>query len=260
MGDEPLLIRGVTGKAAAQLIVDAAADHLVETQTGLVQRGGMPGIVIVVQQIPDRKGLGKFWGAAKASPHRIGGLEKMFADLNGYRGIDTAVFDGTAAGMRSANPKRSCGSHMFRKRGSLVLYLAPPFPEGFRYTGEDLPPGVPVVDRAGWEIGAPIKGAGIGGQKDIERPAAAARDRLHRIHVNMIQIGTLLPVDLDVDEMLVHVPGSLRVFETFPLHDMAPMTRGIPDAHQDRFVLLAGRLQGLFPPGIPVHRVMGMLQ
>src|SRR6185437_1157644 len=149
MRNQPMLISRVSGKAAAQLIVEAAADHLVETQTGLVQRRRMPGVVIVVQQIPDRKGLGKFWSAAKASPHRIGGLEEMIADLNGYRGIDPTAFDGAAAGSRSAvwpagtwsaDTERSRGSHMFRKRGSLVLYLRPPFPKGFRHTGEDLQP------------------------------------------------------------------------------------------------------------------------
>ncbi len=41
---------------------------------------------------------------------------------------------------------------------------------------------------------------------------------------------------------------------------MAPMAGGITYGQEDGPVLLLGPLEGLLPPGIPVHRIVGMLQ
>jgi len=38
------------------------------------------------------------------------------------------------------------------------------------------------------------------------------------------------------------------------------MTGGVPYTEEDRFVLVTGLIQGLLPPGIPVDRVIGMLE
>ncbi len=59
---------------------------------------------------------------------------------------------------------------------------------------------------------------------------------------------------------VVHERGGLGVFEGFVRHDMAPVTGGIPDAEKDGFILPAGFFQGFRAPGIPVDRVMGVLE
>jgi len=41
---------------------------------------------------------------------------------------------------------------------------------------------------------------------------------------------------------------------------MTPVAGGITNGKKDRFVLLTGKLKCLFGPGVPVDRVMGMLQ
>jgi hypothetical protein len=41
---------------------------------------------------------------------------------------------------------------------------------------------------------------------------------------------------------------------------MAPVTGRVPDAEEDRFVLPARFFERLLPPGIPVHRVAGVLE
>jgi hypothetical protein len=41
---------------------------------------------------------------------------------------------------------------------------------------------------------------------------------------------------------------------------MTPVAGGITNGKKDRFVLLAGKVKCLFRPGVPVDRVMGMLQ
>ena len=75
----------------------------------------------------------------------------------------------------------------------------------------------------------------------------------------MVQVGTLFPVYFHIDEMGIHDAGRLLLFETLPFHHVAPMTGSIADAHQEGFILYTGFLQGLFPPGIPIHGIMRVL-
>jgi hypothetical protein len=41
---------------------------------------------------------------------------------------------------------------------------------------------------------------------------------------------------------------------------MAPMARGVADAEENGFVLFLGSSESFFSPGVPIHRVMSMLQ
>jgi hypothetical protein len=41
---------------------------------------------------------------------------------------------------------------------------------------------------------------------------------------------------------------------------MTPMTGRITNAHQYRLVLCLGTIESLFAPGIPIHRIVRMLQ
>src|SRR5690606_10341136 len=70
----------------------------------------------------------------------------------------------------------------------------------------------------------------------------------------------LLAVDLDVDEQLVHQRRDLFVFEALMSHHMAPVAGRVADREKDRLVLLARLAQRLFAPGVPIDRVVGMLQ
>jgi len=69
----------------------------------------------------------------------------------------------------------------------------------------------------------------------------------------------LFPVDFYADEMGVEEIGGGGILEGLVRHDVAPVTGGIADAEEDRLVLPAGFLEGGRSPGIPVHRVAGML-
>jgi hypothetical protein len=83
---------------------------------------------------------------------------------------------------------------------------------------------------------------------------------LQGIHEKMIKVWPFLPVYLDANEILVHQGGRLEVFKALPLHDMAPMAGGIANAHKNWPVLLFGPQQRLLAPGIPINRIMGMLE
>ena len=40
---------------------------------------------------------------------------------------------------------------------------------------------------------------------------------------------------------------------------MAPVAGGIPDGKENRFVLRSGLCEGFIGPGMPVHRIVGVL-
>src|SRR5436189_267533 len=70
----------------------------------------------------------------------------------------------------------------------------------------------------------------------------------------------LLAVDLDADEVLVHQGGRLLVLERLVFHHVAPVAGGVPDREQNRLVLVARPPSRLLTPGVPVDRVVRVLQ
>ena len=83
----------------------------------------------------------------------------------------------------------------------------------------------------------------------MQRPASLPGHLLHRFHVHLIDIGTLLPVDLEANEMGVHEGGRFLVFESLMLHHVAPMACAVThtDEHEFSCVLC-------FPPSIGAPR------
>ena len=92
------------------------------------------------------------------------------------------------------------------------------------------------------------------------RPPAVARERDDRVHVDPVDVRTLLAVDLDADEVLVHERGRLVVLEGLVLHDVAPVAGRVADGQQDRLVLLARAREGLLAPRVPVDGVVRVLE
>jgi hypothetical protein len=126
--------------------------------------------------------------------------------------------------------------------------------------GEHLPEARQAVTRLGREVRAAPEGPAVRREEDRQRPAAVSGQRDHRLHVEAVHVRPLLAVDLDRDEVLVHERGGLGVLEGLVLHDVAPVTRGVADGEEDRLVLVARAREGLVAPGVPVHRVVGVLE
>ena len=80
------------------------------------------------------------------------------------------------------------------------------------------------------------------------------------LHVDLIEIRTFLTIHLDAHVIAIHERGDLLVLERFPLHDVTPMTSGIPDRQEQGLILILGQPERFLTPGIPIHRVVGMLQ
>ena len=112
----------------------------------------------------------------------------------------------------------------------------------------------------GREVAADVERLQIGGEENVVRPAAVARHDLPRQHVDVVDVGPLFAVDQHVDEPAVHQRGDLRVAVKLALRHMAPVTGRVADGQIDGLVLAPRLVQRLRPPGVPVHRIVGMLQ
>ena len=108
------------------------------------------------------------------------------------------------------------------------------------------------------KVGAAEERRAVGREEHGQRPAAGAlREHLVRALVDLVEVGPLLAVDLDVDEQAVHHRGDRRVLEALVRHDVAPVARRVADREQDRLVLAARprraprRPTGTSRPGSP---------
>ena len=97
-------------------------------------------------------------------------------------------------------------------------------------------------------------------EKHRHWPAAAARRQLNGCHVYRIEVRAFFAVDLDVDKVFVHQAGSGFVFKRFMGHHVAPVAGGVSDAQENRLVFLPGAGQRLLAPGIPVDRIVCVLE
>ena len=111
----------------------------------------------------------------------------------------------------------------------------------------------------GWKVGAAVKRFQVRRQKHVQGPTAGTGQGRDRGHVEPVEVGALLAVQLDADEMSVHMPGHFRVFKRFAGHHVAPVAGRVADGQKDRPILLACQRQGFRTPWIPVHGVMGVL-
>ena len=73
------------------------------------------------------------------------------------------------------------------------------------------------------EISPADKRLEIWGQPDTHGPAAAAGGRLHKSHVNPIDIGPFFTIDFNVHEFAIHDRGYFLAFEGFVRHDVTPV-------------------------------------
>jgi hypothetical protein len=125
---------------------------------------------------------------------------------------------------------------------------------------EELLEGGHATRRYGRKVGAAVERGAFGGEEDGHRPAAMPGEGLDGGHVDRVDVGSFLAVYLYVHEVLVHHAGCLIVLEGLTLHNVAPVARAVADREKDGFVLLTRPLQCLLAPGVPVHRIVLVLE
>ncbi len=112
----------------------------------------------------------------------------------------------------------------------------------------------------GLEVRPAIERPAIGGEEDRHRPASRAVHGLDGGHVNLVDVGAFLAVDLDRHVTGVEQFGDRRVHEALALHDVAPVARAIADRQENRLVLRLRLRERLGTPRIPIHRVVRVEQ
>ena len=125
---------------------------------------------------------------------------------------------------------------------------------------EHLPERRHPVSRLRREIRAAEERLAVRRHEHRHRPAALPRQRDDGVHVDRVDVGPLLAVDLHAHEELVHVARRRLVLERLALHHVAPVARGVADREQQRLVLRAGARERLLAPRIPVDRVARVLE
>ncbi len=118
----------------------------------------------------------------------------------------------------------------------------------------------PPVAVVGREIGPAVERLQLRREEHVQRPAALAARGLDEGHVDLVHVRPLLAVHLDADEVRVEEGGDLRALEGLAFHDVAPMAGRVADAQEDGPVLPARLGEGFLAPGIPVHRVVLVLE
>jgi hypothetical protein len=247
---EPLAVHRVAVEAPAELVVDAAAGHPVERELEHLEAAR------VCRAAPDAEhrlpghGLRELGCLAEAAV----ALVELAAQP--HVGPDQDV---------AAQPARGRGEpprlpHRLDELPAGLEHLAAAGMVGLRDGAEQTRERghtVPVFRR---EVRASVERDAVRGEEDGHRPAPAPGHRLHRLHVDLVDVRPLLAIDLDRYEELVHQGRDLVVLERLALHDVAPVAGRVAHREQHRLVLAAGQLEGFRAPGIPVDRIVGVLE
>jgi hypothetical protein len=122
---------------------------------------------------------------------------------------------GQAAGVGLAHMRQQIGAR-FQQLGPAVLV-------GVGHGVQHLAERRHLVARRGRKIGAAVERHAVWRHEHGHRPAAAAGHGLDRGHIDIVDVGALLAVDFDVNEVFVHNAGGFFVFEALMGHDVAPM-------------------------------------
>ena len=236
-------------EATAELVVDAAASHAAQGVKDHVQIALVAAAVVCAQEQVEGRGVRKFGRLTDAAVVRVVGPGEC------------------VGGVERQGRRRRCGAgrlcvgllqgrhHLLDGALHVLVLFAVGLGDGEQQAREARHP-VAVLRR---EVRPAVERLALGSQEDGHRPAAVTGEHLHRVHVDVVDVGPLLAVDLDVDEVLVHQPRDLRVLERLALHDVTPVTGRVADAEQDGLVLPLRRLRRLGSPGVPIDRIVRVL-
>ena len=242
---EPLVVDRVAVEAAADDVVHAAERHLVERRLDQVGDAAP-------QQELERRRRRELRRVAPAAPLPV---ERRHQVL--HRAVEQPLAQLARVVRRRDLGRAPDVLHQLARR--LVDLLAVVVPHA-AHGAEHLAERAHALARRRREVRAAEERLAVGLEEDGERPPAAAGDRDDGLHVDRVDVGPLLPVDLDADEVLVHHARRLGRLERLALHHVAPVAGRVADREQDRLVLGAGLREGLLAPRVPVDRVVGVLE
>ena len=221
MRHEPVRVHGVTRETAAELIVKPARRHAIASMHDHRSRFVIAETLCTMQQQRRHARLRKLGRIAEPAILFVERLLEQF----------TRAADDFRCERFVCRRLLTCGE--FKARGDLVgrrgdfdTALAPDIADLLQH-GKEAAATVAFVGR---KICAAEKRFQFWREKNIQRPAAAARGALHERHVNLVHIRTLLAIHFDAHKMFTQKRADLFVLERFTLHHMAPMAGRVADA------------------------------
>ena len=243
---EPAVVDRVAVEAAAEQVVHPAGGHPVER----LDDHRAARVIAAAKQELEHGGVRELRRAAPAAERRLerraGRTRRSREELVGQR-------------LERRAERRRLTDRLDELRGRARHVVAPLAPRlGDRL--EHLPEARQPVPRLRRVVGAAVERLAGRRQEDRHRPAAVAGHRDDRLHVDGVEVGTLLAIDLHAHVVLVHHGRGRGVLERLVLHHVAPVAGRVPDREEDRPVLLARPRQRLVAPRVPVDRVGGVLE
>jgi hypothetical protein len=243
VGDDPLRVDAVAREAAADLVVHAARSHPPQR----VQRH--LALAPAQEELDDRRG-GKLRRAAPPAVLAVVGPAE-----GGHRAVERRRIELGFGRLQVGGALQA--SDDAGRRALDLLALLPPRPGD---PLEQLAPSRHPLARLRRVVGARVERDAFRRDEGVQRPAAVAGHRLQRVHVDRVDVGTLLPVDLDRHEVLVHDGRHGGILEGLALHHVTPVARRIADRDDHRLVLGARPRERLVAPREPVHRIVLVLE
>ena len=233
-------------EAAADLVVDAATRHRVESARRHVERRRVAAGPVRFEQHQKRPVRREFRRLPEAAvllvERRLPGARGAGEEVR-PRGALRLLLGGVLQVGENRGDRAGRGQH-------LVPAALPSVGDG-----QDEP-----FEFRLREIGPAEERLAVRRQKDRHRPAAAPGHEQDGVHVDRVEVRALLAVHLDRYEAFVQETPDLGVGEHLALHDVTPVTGGVADRQEDRPALLLRHAQRLAAPGVPVDRVVGVLQ
>ncbi len=245
-----MLVDGVAVEAAADLVVDPSVGHRRQCVPGHVARQAVAVHTVTSEEELDGLRLRELGRTAPAPGLPIVRAEESFRRGGRELGID---------GLRRSGCQRVCLQRPGEIRSGFQDGL-PPVAPGIGDALQHLPEGRQAMAGLGGPVGAAVERLALRREEDRERPAAGSGQADDGLHVDRVEVGPFLSIDLDVDEVRVHQGGDPAVLEQLVGHDVAPVTGGVADAEEDRLVFPSGAGQRVFTPRVPIDGVVGVLE
>ena len=245
--NEKAAVCGVAAKAVSDMVEQTAAIHLQQRGLRHVERLAVAVLLIALHQKQQVMGRGKLRRAAKAAiPAVVALAEEVRRPVKKAR-------------VRRSRGRR-CALQCGRNAACRLQQGVPVVPPRLMDVQQQLSKPDGTVLRGLWKVGSGKERLLIGGHEDRGRPPAAAGERLTNGHIHAVNIGPLLPVHLDGDEMRIQNLRNFGVLKALVRHHVTPVAGAVADAQKHGLVLPPGLVKRLAAPWIPVDRVFRMLQ
>src|SRR5262245_5902410 len=249
MRHQPALVDRVAREPAAEVIVDAALADALERDLDRREIALLAGALPCPPQEFEQHAVREFRRAAQAAMHGIDQAAELLRSA-----VELSRPDDDHA-LRRGGLRQP-----FHERAAIMLDALRLLAEHARDLAQYVDERRLAITAGLREIRAAPERLALRRQEHCERPAAMLAHQVQRRHVDLVDVGTLLAVDFDVDEEVVHYCRSGVVLEALVRHHMAPVTGGIADREQDRLVGALGLFQRRRVPRPPIDRIVLMLQ